>query len=154
MPAGGGRVSARWTVRFPHSDPRVAARRAAAVLGAMRVQEGWRQLEVEALDAAVIPPYISADKNGKQAKTEYYGRRLLRICREAYPGKTFQLLRDEGVVALGTRRVVRVVAQPDSSTLEFAMAQLTAVGMEKDRLQAAWQAEMAGDRGQQETWSL
>lgn len=140
----GQTAAQRWTVRFL-GEPRLAARRAAQVIGGLRGDDGeWIPLEVaSATGLERCRLYVGVDKSPKQTRTEVMGKRLASMARELRPDLQWRLLRDEGVVCVGYQRILKVVADPTATTLQFAAEGVVQYGIDKAAFTKRWETVSA-----------
>ena len=138
-------LSERYTLVFT-GLPRIAGRRAQQSLQLLRQPGGeWRKLYVKSPAGRNIELLASGDKSRKQIKTETTAKRLARVLLEAHPNLDYHVLRREGVVTVGWRRLARIVVRPgdEPTSLEWNQQVLAETSVNKDRINEIF-AERAG----------
>ena len=136
--------------------PRIAGRSAQKSMQLLHQPGGeWRKLYVKSPAGRNIELLASGDKSRKQIKTETTAKRLARVLLEAHPNLDYHVLRREGVVTVGWRRLARIVVRPgdEPTSLEWNQQVLAETGVNKDRVKEIF-AERAGGGGDRVTWSV
>lgn len=111
-------------------QPQTAARRAAQALDKMRLGNGPGARQ-DALGGGPTPLYVHEDKSQQQLRVEALLRRAEHIIRDLLPGQQVRQLRREGVLAVGCRKLLRVVVPThDEARLELNLA---ATALDVDR---------------------
>lgn len=136
-------------------EPRLAARRAAMLLGTMRDAEGaWRQPHAVTPAGESVRVWLDPDKNGKQVKGEAALRRLLRAFRSVAPADK-RVFMDTGALAITSnwRPLARVVmGEPNEEPrVEWNIVALNVFGVARTVIEAEVQ-RIAGSRTDPVEW--
>lgn len=140
-PPQGMTVARRWTLEMQGRDKRTAARKAAQLLSALRVDGSWRAVQVQGPDNTKGDLYIAMDKNPRMIRTEMSGKKLVAELKRRHPQKSWRLLKSEGIVCAGYQQVVKVVAESSSDIrLEYNQKALDDQGIQRETIQESWEA--------------
>lgn len=140
---------------FP-GNPHTAALRAGRALRELRSTDGtWRDFSAQSPSAGEGRLYLSAGKNRRQVRTEQAGRRLLRVLKEQIPGQEFHLLKKEGCVTVGWKKLARVMVDEDSAgtTVEWQAKYAGELGVDMATIQAVFARAAPAAASAAEPWS-